>query len=228
MQNRAQPHFKERALYYLSNAVVNQGKTGGGWDYHIKAVYGVFFLNFDLPGCEKLRTNVILADSDTGALFSDKLKQIYISLPRFNKTEAECETNFERWIYVLNNMETLERLPFAAYLAVVDKLEKIASIRSLTKDEELQYFHALNTYRTNKSAWDYGIETATKEGEEKGLARGLAEGMEKGLKKGIKKGRAEGMKASAEKIARNLKAIGTATDVIMKVTGLSADEISKL
>jgi predicted transposase/invertase (TIGR01784 family) len=180
--------------------VVNQGKTGGSWDYHIKAVYGVFFLNFDLPGCEKLRTNVILADCDTGELFSDKLRQIYISLPHFNKTEAECETNFERWIYVLKNMETLERLPFKAYLAVIDKLEKIASVRSLTKDEEQQYFYALNTYRTNKSAWDYAQETANKEG------------------------RAE----ERTDIARNLKSMNMSVDVIMRATGLSKEEIEKL
>ena len=60
----------------------------------------------------KLRTDVILADKETGELFSEKFRQIFIALPLFKKSEEECETNFERWIYILNNMETLKRMPF--------------------------------------------------------------------------------------------------------------------
>ena len=43
MQNREQPHFKDRALYYLSHSVVEQG-IKGTWDYELAAAYGVFFL----------------------------------------------------------------------------------------------------------------------------------------------------------------------------------------
>lgn len=39
---------------------------------------------------------------------------IYLSLPFFDKSEEECETGFEKWIYVLKYMEVLERLPFTA------------------------------------------------------------------------------------------------------------------
>ena len=46
MQNRSQVYFKERALYYLSHAIVRQGVKGESWKFDIKAVYGVFFINF--------------------------------------------------------------------------------------------------------------------------------------------------------------------------------------
>ena len=39
MKNREQPHFKDRALYYLSHSVVEQG-IKGTWDYELAAVYG--------------------------------------------------------------------------------------------------------------------------------------------------------------------------------------------
>jgi predicted transposase/invertase (TIGR01784 family) len=204
MQNRAQAHFKERALYYLSNAIVRQGEAGSKWQYEVKAVYGVFFMNFSLPDCKKLRTNVILADMDTGKLFSDKLRQIFISLPEFDKTEEECETNFERWIYVLKNMETLERMPFKASLAVLNKLEEIAKVRALSKEEKRQYDYALNTYRTNRSAWDYAMETSEA------------------------KGRKEGEASVQKKTISNLKNMDFPMEVIMKVTGLSAEEIQNL
>ena len=124
MQNRPQVNFRERALFYLSHAITRQGERGVVWQFNLKAVYGVFFMNFrlgDSPG--KLRTDIVLSDRDTHEVFSDKLRFIFIELPAFTKEEEECITDFERWIYVLKNMETLNRLPFKARKAVFEKLE---------------------------------------------------------------------------------------------------------
>ena len=68
-------HFKERALYYLSNAIVQQGEKGNEWRFNIKAVYGVFFMNFLFGNTVKLRTDVIFADRDTGELFTDRMQR---------------------------------------------------------------------------------------------------------------------------------------------------------
>ena len=86
----------------------------------------MFFMNFrlgDSPG--KLCTDIVLSDRNTHEVFSDKLRFIFIELPAFTNEEEECITDFERWIYVLKNMETLNRLPFKARKAVFEKLEKI-------------------------------------------------------------------------------------------------------
>ena len=52
MQNREQPYFKDRALFYLSRAITQQAKRGV-WNFQLDAVYGVFFMNFvmdkDMP-----------------------------------------------------------------------------------------------------------------------------------------------------------------------------------
>ena len=93
MQNKSQLHFKERALFYLSNAIAQQGEAGTEWKFNLKAVYGVFFMNFLLNDNVKLRTDVILADRETGELFSDRMRQIFIALPRFCKEEHECEND---------------------------------------------------------------------------------------------------------------------------------------
>ena len=50
------------------------------------------------------------------------MRYIFIELPSFTKEEEDCETDFERWIYVLKNMETLQRLPFQARNSVFKKL----------------------------------------------------------------------------------------------------------
>ena len=54
------------------------------------------------------------------------------------------------------------------------------------------------------------------------------EGFEDGLEEGLVKGREEGREESMAKAARNLKALGISTEIIVKSTGLPPEEIAKL
>ena len=54
-----------------------------------------------------------VASTNSEQPFTDKLRFIYLSLPLFDKKVEECETDFDKWIYVLKHMATLERIPFA-------------------------------------------------------------------------------------------------------------------
>ena len=229
MQNREQTYFRERALYYLSQAVARQGERGSAWKFDLKAVYGVFFLNFRLDGgMDKLRTDVVLADRDTHEQFSDKLRFIYLQLPFFHKSEEECENDFERWIYVLKNMETLQRMPFKARKAVFEKLEQIVDIASLSKEERIKYDESIKVYRDNLVTLDFALTKGYRQGLEKGMAEGLekgmAEGMEKGMAEGLEKGRAEMNRENALK----LKEQGVSPEIISRVTGLSLETIEAL
>ena len=133
------------------------------------------------------------------------MRYIYLELPSFNKEERECESDFERWIYILKNMETLKRMPFKAQKSVFDKLEKIVDIASLSKEEREKYDESIKIYRDN---------LAVAAGQrELGKEEGLKEGMKKGIKKGL------------EKVARNLKITGMSSEEISKITGLSVSEI---
>lgn len=166
-------------------------------------------MNFVTTGRGKLRTDVVLCDRDTHEQFSDKLRFIFIELPCFTKEEQECETDFERWIYVLKNMETLNRLPFKAKKSVFEKLEKIVDIASLSKEERIRYDESIKVYRDSMAVMAYERE------------EGLKEGLEKGMEKGLQKGRAEEKRI----MVRNLKALSLPIESIMQVTGLSAEEI---
>ena len=225
MQNRRQDHFKERGLFYLSRSIVNQGLRGD-WNFQLDAVYGVFFANFYLDGKDsgRFRKDVALMDMETGEVFCDKLRQIYIELPGFNKTEEECETNFERWIYVLKNMDIMERMPFKARKAVFDRLEQIASKANMSVEERNQYETEWKIYNDYFNTIHSAKREGRAEGRAEGHAEGRAEGMKEGRAEGMKEGRAEGMKETA----RNLKRIGVQTEIIMHATGLSAEEIDAL
>ena len=209
MQNREHVNFRERTLYYLSQAIARQGEKGTGWQFDLKAVYGVFFLNFrlsDLP--QKLRTDIVLCDRDTHELFTDKMRYIFLELPLFDKEESECETDFERWIYVLKNMETLQRLPFKARNAVFQKLEQIVDIAALSKEDRMKYDESIKVYRDKLAIMAFE--------RQKGQAEGRAEGL------------AEGERRKQLEIARNLKQMGLATEAIAQATGLAPDVVGQL
>ena len=95
---------------------------------------------------------------------------IYLSLPFFDKREEECETGFEKWIYVLKYMEVLERLPFTAQKKIFEHLAKLADVRCLSSEEQEKYDESI------KAVDDYysGLYGSYVEGEEKGIAKGMA------------------------------------------------------
>ena len=213
MQNKEHVNFRERTIFYLSQAIARQGEKGVDWRFDLKAVYGVFFLNFmltDLP--RKLRTDIVLADRDTHEQFSDKMRYIFLQLPLFTKEESECDTDFERWIYVLKNMETLQRLPFKARNAVFQKLEEIVDIAAMSKEDRMKYDESIKVYRDRLAIIEYE--------RRKGLAEGLAKGEAKGIAKGERNKQIE--------IACNLKRMGLATETIAQATGLAPEAIEQL
>ena len=136
----------------------------------------------------------------------------------------ECENDFDRWIYVLKNMETIKRLPWAAQNSVFQKLAEIADVSSLTKEERLHYDEALRKYRDTLCVLESAEQRGVKKGREEGLAKGLAKGRAEGLAEGRTKGRAEGRL----EIARNMKADGMSIELIQKYSGLSPEEIANL
>lgn len=201
MQNKSQPFFKDRALYYLSNAIARQGEKGTTWKYEVKAVYGVFFMNFHLEqGVEAMRRDIILANKETHKLFSDKMRFIFLELPSFKKEEEECDNDFERWIYVLKNMETLNRLPFKAQKSVFKKLEQIVDIASMSKADRIKYDESIKKYRDT-------------------LAVMSGQWLE---------GKAEGLQEGIAKVAKNMKAMKMSDKQIAAATGLSEETIKSL
>jgi predicted transposase/invertase (TIGR01784 family) len=205
MQNQRQPFFKQRSIFYASEAISRQARKGREWRFDIKAVYLIAFLNFTLEDIgTTFRTDVALLDMRTKEVFSDKIRLIYLQLPYFNKEADECENDFERWIYVLKNMETINRLPWTAKSAVFKRLEEIAEVRALTKEEQMQYDHALKVYRDNYNTFQGAIEEGMKEGREKGRAD------------------------KTKEVAQNMKKMGMSIEQIAQACGISVEEAEKL
>jgi predicted transposase/invertase (TIGR01784 family) len=201
MQNNFSVNYKKRSIYYLSRAISTQGGPGINWQFDISAVYCISLLNFTMDAIsKKFRTDVALMDMESKELFSWDERLIYLQLPYFTKPLEQCETNFEKWIYILNHMEVLEKLPKFLQSDVFKRLAEVTDVDSLSKEERREYDLALKHYRDTRSVLAYSEQ------------------------KGEKKGREE----RNVEIAKNLKLQQVDYSIISKATGLPLEEIERL
>lgn len=209
MQRGEQQFFKDRSLYYATFPIREQGEKGE-WDYRLKAVYVIGILNFkfDSEDDNYFHHEVQLMDVCTKQVFYDKLTFIYLEMPKFNKSEDELVTMFDKWLFVLRNLSRLMARPAALQDRIFTRLFEAAEIAKFTKEQYEAYEESLKVYRD----WQNTIVTA----EQKGMAKGMAEG--------IAKGRMEQNIANA----RSMKLARLDYEIISQVTGLSKDEIDKL
>jgi predicted transposase/invertase (TIGR01784 family) len=106
---------------------------------------------------------------------------------------------FERWLFVLKNMDILNELPKAFQCEAFKKLKEVTDIASMTEEERITYENTLRNYRDAIMT----IESSKNEG------------------------RAEERK-NLINMARNLKAAGVSIDVIKNSSNLTDEEIAAL
>ena len=212
MQNAYQKYFKDRSLFYSTFPIREQAPKGAEWNFQLEHVYTVALLNFDLEeeafDKNDINHDVGLLDKKTLKVFNDKLSFKYVEIAKFNKTEEELDTLYDKWLYVLKNLSRLDERPSALKEKVFTKLFEEAEIAKFTPTELKEYEDSLKAYRDIKNS----IDTALEKGREEGMAKCMAEGMEK------------------EKIstARRLLSMGLSEEQVSIATELPLEEIQKL
>ena len=203
MQKAEQTYFKDRSVYYATTPIRQQAPKGK-WDYHLENVYTIGILNFEFPNNEyapdSYRHEIKLKDVEDHHVFYDKLTFVYLEMPKFNKTEDELVTMFDKWMFVLRNLSSLLERPAALQDRIFKKLFEQAEIAKYSAEERRQY------EASQKEYWDYTstLETAELKGEKKGETNKSLE------------------------IAQRMKADGLPIDTIAKYTQLSPEQIQKL
>ena len=201
----------EKFIVEMQNAyfpIREQAPKGAEWNSQLEHVYTVALLNFDLEGeafdKNDINHDVGLLDKKTLKVFNDKLSFKYVEIAKFNKTEEELDTLYDKWLYVLKNLSRLDERPSALKEKVFTKLFEEAEIAKFTPTELKEYEDSLKAYRDIKNSIDTALE--------KGREEGMAEGMEK------------------EKIAtaRRLLSMGLSEEQVSTATELPLEEIHKL
>jgi len=207
LQKSKQQFFKDRTLYYATFPIQEQAKRAD-WNYELESVYTVAILDFvfdeDKAERQKYRYDVKLTDIETCKVFYDKLTFIYLEMPKFEKGAEELETRFEKWLFVLKNLNRLERIPDRLRERIFERLFEVAEVAKLSREELLSYEDSLKYYRDLKNSLD----TAFEEGRLEGKLEGKLEGLRAVIKNGI--------------------AAGVDVKTLANLTGLSEAEVHRI
>ena len=167
MQNAYQKYFKDRSLFYSTFPIREQAPKSSDWNFKLDHVYTVALLNFDLEdeAFDKDDTNhdVGLLDKKTHKVFNDKLSFKYVEIAKFDKTEDELVTLYDKWLYVLKNLSRLDERPAALKEKVFTKLFEEAEIAKFTPTELKEYEDSLKAYRDVKNSIDTALEKGREE-----------------------------------------------------------------
>ncbi len=171
LQKAKQNYFKDRSVYYSTFPIQSQAKKGD-WNFELKAVYTIGILDFifkeDNNDTEVFHHEVQLFDKNTKKVFYDKLTYVYLEMPKFNKTVDELETHFDKWLYIIKNLDKLTDIPAKLQERIFKKLFKQAEIANYDESEYSEYEESLKYYRDLKNS----IDTAFGDGKIEGKIEG--------------------------------------------------------
>lgn len=210
MQVAGSKGFAKRAQYYAAKAYSQQAKIGD--EYHaLKEVIFLAILDFEMfSGKENYKSDHVILDKETYEHHLKDFSFTFIELPKFRKTDPATLINFEeKWCYFLKHAGQPEEMQhfwqvLGKESGIIRKAYDILEAHNWTK-EELQQYERMEKINMDMRAREAFIIDKTK-----------AEGREEGEALGI------------EKVAKNLKMLGTSVEKIAEATGLSIDEISTL
>lgn len=184
IQRTAQDYFKDRSVYYSTFAIQEQAIRGKGWSYELKGVYTIAILDFIFDDSDSQKNKVVsyvkLVDIDTQKVFYNKLTFVYLEMPKFTKTENELTSNFEKWLFVLNNLYKLSKIPKAIKSDVFEQLFEQAEIAKFSPKQQHSYQDSLKYYRDMKNSLD----KAEREGRQEGIQNEKVETVKRGFEKG--------------------------------------------
>jgi predicted transposase/invertase (TIGR01784 family) len=206
VQRAKQNYFKDRSVYYSSFPIQQQAVKGNDWNFRLDAVYTIGILDFifDEDKDDKQYIHTVQLKNQKNKVFYDKLTYIYIELPKFEKNVESLETKIEKWLYVFKHLAKLQNRPHALQEKIYEKLFAAAEIAKFSKQEREMYEESLKFYRDIKNV----VDTAFDDGKSLGKIEGKIE--------------------QNYELAKKLKEKGLPMELIIEVTGLTAEEIEKL
>ena len=180
MQNASQKYLKDRTIYYSTFPIREQAPKGE-WDFKLNPVYTVALVNYDMKekafDQQEISHQVQLCDTATKQVFYDKLEFIYVEVTKFNKTEDELVTLYDKWIYALKNLAKLTDRPAALRDKIFDRLFQVAEIAKFTPTELREYEDSLKAYRDLKNSLDTAEEKGEAKEKKSTIKRLLASGI---------------------------------------------------
>ena len=180
MQKAKQTYFKDRSVFYATFPIQEQAEKGD-WNFKLSPVYsiGILDFKFDEESLEDENISlhhIIELKNQKGEVFYDKLKFVYLELPKFTKKIEDLTTHYEKWLYVLRHLSDLQERPKALQERVFRKLFRAAEIANFTKEEKDAYEESLKHYRDIKNVVDTSKAEGRLEESDENVKNGIIKG----------------------------------------------------
>ena len=204
----------ERMLYYWSKMYTRQIKAGEDYDKLEKTIV-ILIADFNIKGLEEVEYHstwkIIETNSVKKLILTDKFELDIIELSKIKGRENEKDQLLD-WLVFLENPEnervTQKMKENENLKEAVEKLDRIS------EDEKMQRIIEL---REKAIRDEHAI-----------YAKGIDDGIEKGIQKGFEQGKNKGAKEKEIQIAKNMLREKASIEFIIKVTGLTKEEIREL
>ena len=155
-----QENIVNRAIYYASQTVIAQGERGKKYNYDLKPVVTVVFMEFKVFADDRYIRRAKLREIN-GASVSDTLNFAFVELPKFNKPLDELETTLDRGLYALKNIKNMTQMPRQYANSEFALLFSTARLAKLSKEEQKMIDEAQKAkwdeYAIHKAAVDSGL-----------------------------------------------------------------------
>ena len=163
IQKAKQNFFKDRSVYYSTFPIQEQALQGE-WDFNLTPVYtvGVLDFVFDDHKNDETIVHIVQLKNQNCDVFYDKLKFIYIELPKFKKSIDQLETHLDKWLFILRNLANLsDPPPESLQENAFNELFEVAAIANFSRTEQDSYQNSLKYYRDMNNV----VDTARQEGQ---------------------------------------------------------------
>lgn len=140
-------------------------------------------------------------------ILTEKLRYIYIELPKFLEKNPDMSTKLNQWLWLLVGREDMVKMASKENKLIENVVEDLDTMSA----DENERFEA---FKRKVAIWESNM-----------LKQ---EGIEEGETKGRAEGRAEGEAKKQNEIAKKMKDEGAEIEFIVRVTGLTKEEVEAL
>lgn len=151
VQTGRKDDFEDRALYHGLRLMEMQLKdsTPG---HEVKDVYIISLLrdHDQIGSSDNYRHSLYQHSLRGGKTDGEVLGLVFIEMPLFVKTANELKTGFDKWLFVLKNMGSMDNIPANLHHPIFEKLFSLAEYSGLTDEEKGAYDRSCQYQAHNK------------------------------------------------------------------------------
>ena len=208
MQMRNLHNIENRTTLYGAKVLAREEARGKNYN-DIKNVIMINILNYELTEFkEYVSETVVVLDKHREYEIIKGMKWYFIELPKFRKAHPNMDEKLNQWLAFIDDNDRGKIKMAEKKNKTLEKARK--EITYLTGDEEIRRLAELR--EKWEMDWNSSMDYSKREG--------IKEGKKEGIKEGAKEKNLEN--------AKKMKEEKIPTETIMRITGLTKEEIEKL